>query len=42
MGDPSSATKETGEKYITAVVDELTEIIVGIAKSEGMMHEEKL
>ncbi len=42
MGDPSSATKETGEKYIAAVVDELTEIIVGIAKSEGMMHEEKL
>jgi len=42
MGDPSAATGETGEKYIASVVDELTEIIVSIAKSEGMTHEEKL
>lgn len=41
MGDPSAATKEAGEKLIAAVLDELTEIVVAIAKSEGMKHEEK-
>jgi len=39
--DPS-ATKEMGEKVIATLVDELTEIILGIAKSEGMTHEEKM
>jgi creatinine amidohydrolase len=41
MGDPSAATKEAGEKLIAAVLDALAEIVVGIAKSEGMKHEEK-
>ena len=41
MGDPSAATRESGEKLIAAVLDELTEIVVAIAKSEGMKHEEK-
>jgi hypothetical protein len=41
MGDPSAATREAGEKLIAAVLDELTEIIVAIAKSEGMKREEK-
>jgi len=41
MGDPSAATKEAGEKLIAAVLDELAEIVVAIAKSEGMKHEEK-
>lgn len=41
MGDPSAATKEAGEKLIAAVLDELTEIVVAIAKSEGMKHEGK-
>ena len=39
---PSPATKEAGEKQIAAVVDELIEILVAIAKSEGMTHEERL
>ena len=40
--DPNVATKETGEKFIAAVIDELAEIIVGIAKSEGMTHEDRV
>ena len=41
LKDPS-ATKELGEKFIAAVVVELTEIVVGIAKSDGMTHEDKV
>lgn len=41
LENPCIATKEAGEKIIGAVVDELTEIILAIAKSEGMTHEEK-
>lgn len=40
MGDPSVATKETGEKLIAAVIEDLTEIVVAIGKSEGMHVEE--
>lgn len=36
MGDPTVATKEFGEKVIAAVVDELTELLVEIVKSEGV------
>ena len=35
MGDPTVATKETGEKIVKAVVDDLAEIIVEVVKSEG-------
>lgn len=42
LENPCIATKETGEKCITAVVDELAEIVVAIAKSEDMTHEEKM
>jgi creatinine amidohydrolase len=34
MGDPTVASKETGEKIIKAVVDDLAEIIVEVVKSE--------
>jgi len=34
MGDPTVATKETGEKIIAAVVDDLTQIIVEVVQSE--------
>lgn len=34
MGDPTVASKETGEQIIKAVVDDLVEIIVEIVKSE--------
>jgi len=34
MGDPTMATKEFGEKVITTVVDELTELLMEIVKSE--------
>jgi creatinine amidohydrolase len=40
--NPSVATKETGEKIVEAVVDELIEIVLGISKSEGIGHEEKV
>jgi len=42
LGDLSAVSKETGEKYIAAVVDELAEIVVHMAKSEGMRHEDRL
>ncbi|MBA7560020.1 Creatinine amidohydrolase [subsurface metagenome] len=35
MGDPTVATKETGEKIVSAVVDDLTKVIVEIVESEG-------
>lgn len=34
MGDPTVATKETGEKIISAVVDDLAKIIVEVVQSE--------
>ena len=42
MADPSCATAETGEKLMSTVLDDLTEIVVAIAKSEGLVPEEKL
>lgn len=42
LENPGIATKETGEKIIAAVLDELTEIVVAIAKSESMPHEERM
>lgn len=42
LENPCVATEETGEKIIAAVVDELTEIVVAIAKSESMTHKEKV
>jgi creatinine amidohydrolase len=41
MGDPSISTKETGEKLISAVLEDLTKIVVAIAKSEGKETEER-
>ena len=41
MGDPTAATKDTGLKYISEVLDRLTEIIVAIANSENMTFQEK-
>jgi len=35
MGDPTVASRETGEKIIKAVVDDLAEIIVEVVESEG-------
>ena len=35
MGDPSAATKETGEKFLAAVVEDFIEIILEVVKSEG-------
>ena len=35
MGDPTVATRETGEKIVKAVVDDLAEITVEVVKSEG-------
>lgn len=35
MGDPTVASRETGEKIIKAVVDDLAEIIVEVVKSGG-------
>ncbi len=35
MGDPTVASKETGEKIISAVVSDLAEIIVQVLESEG-------
>ena len=32
--------EESGEKLIAAVVNDLVEIVVAIAQSEGMKHEE--
>lgn len=40
--NPCVATKETGEKIIEAVVEELIEIVTAIAKSESITHEEKV
>jgi len=42
LENPCVATKETGEKCLAAVVDELVEIVVAIAKSEDITHEEKV
>lgn len=42
MGDLSISTKETGEKLISAVLEDLTEIVLAIAKSEGAKTEEKV
>ena len=42
MGNPTAASKDTGLKYISEVLDRLTEIIVAIANSENMTFEEKL
>jgi creatinine amidohydrolase len=42
MADPSSSTAETGEKFISAVLDEITAMVVAIIKSEGMKVEERL
>jgi len=36
MGDPTVATKETGEQILNATVDNLAELIVAIVKSEEM------
>jgi creatinine amidohydrolase/Fe(II)-dependent formamide hydrolase-like protein len=41
MGSPKAATKETGTELIAAVLGELAEIVVAIAGSEGMKHEER-
>ena len=41
VADPN-ATKEMGEQCVTAVVNDLVEIITAIAKSEGMAHKDKL
>jgi len=35
MGDPTVATKETGKKIASAVVDDLSKVIVEIVESEG-------
>jgi creatinine amidohydrolase len=40
--NPCVATKEIGEEIVTAVVDELSEIVLGISKSEGIQHKEQL
>jgi creatinine amidohydrolase len=42
MADPSCGTAEAGEKYMSAVLDDLTDIVVAIAKSEEIKPEEKL
>ena len=42
MADPSCATAETGEKLMSTILDDLTEIVVAIAGSEGVKPEEKL
>jgi creatinine amidohydrolase/Fe(II)-dependent formamide hydrolase-like protein len=34
MGDPTVASRETGEKIISAVVDDLAKIIVEVVKPE--------
>ena len=39
MGDPTVASRETGEKIIAAVVDDLAKIIVEIVGSEGAHRE---
>ena len=41
MADPSASSAETGEKFIKAVVNDLTTIAVAIVKSEGVKVEEK-
>jgi creatinine amidohydrolase len=41
MGDPTAATLDTGNKLITAVLKDLSEIVVAIARSEGMKFEER-
>ena len=35
MGDPTVATKESGEKIIAAAVDDLAELLLEIVKAEG-------
>ena len=42
LENPCVATKAAGEKIIEAVVDELSEIVLAIAKSEDMTHKEKV
>jgi creatinine amidohydrolase len=41
MGDPTASTKETGEKFLEATVNEFSKIVKAIAESEGMTFEEK-
>jgi len=41
MGDPTASTKETGEKFLEAIVDEYSKIVISIAQSEGMTFEER-
>jgi creatinine amidohydrolase len=41
MGDPKAATKEVGEKLIDAVLQDLSEIVVAIARSERIKLEER-
>lgn len=38
MGDPTVASRETGEKILKAVVDDLAEIIVEVVQSGGDSH----
>ena len=39
IADPSFATKESGEKYVKAVIDDVAEIVMAIIKSEGNVME---
>ena len=36
MGDPTVASKEAGEKFLSAVIDEFVEIIKEIVASENI------
>jgi len=38
--EAADATKEAGKKFIAGIVDEIADILVRIAKSEGMTHQE--
>jgi len=42
LADPRFGTAESGEKLVSAVLDELKEIVVAIAKSEEVKPEERL
>lgn len=42
MGDPTASTKESGEKFLEAIVHEFSKVVIAIAESEGMTFEERL
>jgi len=39
MGDPTAATKENGQRFLSAVIDDVAEILVAIARSEANVME---